>query len=136
MVKSENKYELLFKILKPKIGPDCARIIIYDVYDDDCKKLIHKTLKLSIKGYWRSGNRKFYKFSHSVGYTYIIYSYLYLESNDIGCLEHRDKYFRDYTLDTAQYKYCTFCQLFGTYRHFLNNSHCIIKHPKALKDHY
>jgi hypothetical protein len=34
-----NKYELLFKLLKPKVGPDCARIIIYDVYNEDCEKL-------------------------------------------------------------------------------------------------
>jgi len=37
-----NKYKLLFDILKPKIGPDPARIIIYDVYCDDIKKLPKK----------------------------------------------------------------------------------------------
>jgi hypothetical protein len=30
-----NKYKLLFDILKPKVGPDPARIIIYNVYCHD-----------------------------------------------------------------------------------------------------
>jgi len=34
-----NKYKLLFDILKPKVGPDCARIIIYDIYCRDCHYL-------------------------------------------------------------------------------------------------
>lgn len=33
-----NKYRMLFDFLKAKIGPDPARIIIYDVYCDDIKK--------------------------------------------------------------------------------------------------
>ena len=34
-----NKYKLLFDYLKTKVGPDPARMIIYDVYCDDTKDM-------------------------------------------------------------------------------------------------
>ena len=34
------KYNILFNYLKKKVGPDPARIIIYDVYNNDLKKFL------------------------------------------------------------------------------------------------
>jgi hypothetical protein len=41
-----NKYKILFDFLKPKIGPDTARIIIYDVLCDDTNKYCQNTIHI------------------------------------------------------------------------------------------
>jgi hypothetical protein len=48
-----NKYAMLYQILKKKIGPDCARVIIYDVFCDDQKKT-YSPIKYSIKMGYKS----------------------------------------------------------------------------------
>jgi hypothetical protein len=52
----------------------------------------------------------------------------------INQLDRRDKEFNKYTLDTDQCKYCTFCNDYATYSHFLQYSECLTLHPLALKD--
>ncbi len=37
-----DKYKLLFDFLKRKVGPDPARIIIYEVYCDDLNKCVKR----------------------------------------------------------------------------------------------
>lgn len=56
-----NKYKLLFDILKPKIGPDPARIIIYDVFCNDSKYKYKSTYLPAIifKIYERWGIKKY-----------------------------------------------------------------------------
>lgn len=54
-----NKYKILFDYLKKKVGPDPARLIIYQVYDDDCKKMIVDVWERLAKIYEKWGIRNF-----------------------------------------------------------------------------
>jgi hypothetical protein len=42
-----NKYKVIYDILKPKVGPDCARLISYDVLCDDQLKEIKSIILLA-----------------------------------------------------------------------------------------
>ena len=63
-----NKYKLLFDLLKPKVGPDPARIIIYDIFCNDTNK---PTLWLG------EHMRKIYKSSYSGLFTYDLFETKY-----------------------------------------------------------
>jgi hypothetical protein len=75
-----NKYKLLFDILKPKVGPDAARIIIYDVYDYDCKKNIRISSVIT-KAFRRARSHIFRKNGHK-DHVSLVYKYLDKPSNE------------------------------------------------------
>lgn len=44
-----NKYKFLYNYLKIKVGSDPARIIVYDVYWDDMKKILKRMKQFNIQ---------------------------------------------------------------------------------------
>jgi hypothetical protein len=104
-----NKYKLLFDILKPKVGPDAARIIIYDVYDYDMYKYLlwyGKSKKIITDAYFNS-----YHEICSRAYSSMYTVYQYLEHKyDYSCIymekfrrESCDFYFKKYETRTKKF---------------------------------